>query len=67
MLSLKCPIGAGGIVSDWDLMEKVWHHTFFNELRIDPSYEDPDPDYGVNGVVVTEPPKNTLANRKRMI
>ena len=25
-----------GIVTDWDDMEKIWHHTFFNELRVAP-------------------------------
>merc|ERR1712168_110703 len=25
-----------GIITHWDDMEKVWHHTFYNELRIAP-------------------------------
>eukprot|EP01084_Bolivina_argentea_P072082 130916_1 len=25
-----------GIVTNWDDMEKIWHHTFYNELRIQP-------------------------------
>ena len=25
-----------GIVTNWDDMEKIWHHTFFNELRVAP-------------------------------
>merc|ERR1712168_341541 len=35
ILSLKYPI-EHGIVTCWDDMEKVWHHTFNNELRISP-------------------------------
>ena len=26
-----------GIINDWDNMEKLWHYTFYNELRVDPS------------------------------
>ena len=25
-----------GIVTNWEDMEKIWHHTFFNELRVAP-------------------------------
>ncbi|KAJ7663468.1 actin 1 [Mycena olivaceomarginata] len=35
ILSLKYPI-KHGIVTNWDDMEKIWHHTFFNELRVAP-------------------------------
>jgi len=58
VLNLKYPI-ANGIVSDWEDMEKVWHHTFFNELRVTPSE--------VQGVLVTEAPRNPKANRERML
>ncbi|KAJ5079129.1 actin-10-related [Anaeramoeba ignava] len=35
ILNLKCPLEKGMIIN-WDDMEKVWHHTFYNELRIAP-------------------------------
>lgn len=46
-----------GIVQDWDDMEKIWSHAFFNELRIDPR-EHP--------VMLTEPALNPKSNRERM-
>ena len=35
ILSLRYPI-EHGVVTNWDDMEKIWHHTFFNELRVAP-------------------------------
>src|SRR5258708_8284042 len=35
ILALKYPI-EHGVVTNWNHMEKIWHHTFYKELRVAP-------------------------------
>ena len=56
ILAIEYPIQRG-IVTHWDHMEKIWYHTFYNQLRVAPE-EHP--------VLLTEAPLNPRANREKM-
>lgn len=46
-----------GIVQDWEDMERIWHHTFYHGLRVQPQE---------HAVLLTEVALNPKANRERM-
>lgn len=56
VLKISYPIEHGQ-VKDWDMMEKIWHHCYYNELRAQPSD---------HACLLTEAPKNAKANREKM-
>eukprot|EP00943_MAST-04B_sp_MAST-4B-sp1_P009093 g9093.t1 len=56
VLTLKYPITCG-IINNYDDFEKLLHHAFYNELRVDPA-EHP--------VVIMDSPLTPLSNRERM-
>ena len=56
VLRLLYPI-EHGIVEDWDAMERIWHFTFYNDLRENPN-EHP--------ILLTEAPLNPEHNREKM-
>jgi len=55
-INLEYPI-KHGIVKNWDDMVKIWHHTFYKELRVDPTE---------HSVVITGSPFDPMRNREKM-
>nr|QGN00894.1 ActL3 [Drosophila ambigua] len=55
VLKLSYPI-QHGVVTDWEGLEKVWHHALHNELRISPT------DYPL---LLTEAPRTTMRQREK--
>ncbi|XP_049497535.1 actin-like [Panthera uncia] len=56
-LSLQYPISRA-TVTNWANMEKIWHHSFYQVLRVAPEQHP---------LMVTEPPLNTMSNKEKML
>ena len=57
ILTISHPL-ENGVVTNWDDMEKIWSHTFHNELRIDPAAQP---------VMLIDSALNVKANREKMV
>ncbi|XP_072106143.1 uncharacterized protein [Mobula birostris] len=57
VLSLHYPL-EHGIVTNWEEIEQIWHHTFYHQLHVDPE-EHP--------ILLTEAAMNPHKNRERMV
>ncbi|XP_032976821.1 actin [Rhinolophus ferrumequinum] len=55
-LSLQYPI-ARATITNWDDMEKIWHHSFYQLLRTAPEQHP---------LMLTEPPLNTMSNKEKV-
>ncbi|KAJ7204638.1 actin-domain-containing protein [Mycena haematopus] len=55
ILALKYPI-TRGLITNWEDMERIWHYTFHDELRVDPSK---------HAVLLTDTPLNPRAHREK--
>uniref|UniRef100_A0A183BN87 ANK_REP_REGION domain-containing protein n=1 Tax=Globodera pallida TaxID=36090 RepID=A0A183BN87_GLOPA len=58
ILTLQYPI-EHGIVTNWDDMETIWHHTFENEMQVDPNKHPV--------LITTEAQLNPKVNRNKMV
>ena len=56
VLNLMCPLGTGGTATDWDDMERIWHHAFYSKLMVPPEDQP---------VLVIEAPLNPKVQSRR--
>ena len=63
-LNLVWPI-EGGVVKDWENMNKLWRHTVDNELRMAVGGSPSEAD--CHGVLLTDSPTNSKPNREKLL
>ena len=56
-LKIKYPVTDHGIITNWDDIEKIWHH-IYKSLGVNPKRQR---------VLISEPPVNPNANRENTI
>ncbi|CAG7835610.1 unnamed protein product [Allacma fusca] len=56
LLDLKYPIERG-MVTNWEDLERIWHHVIYNKLQVAPDE---------HAILLTEAPMNSKPNRERM-
>ena len=57
ILKIKYPV-EHGIVTNWDYMMNIWHHCFYNELKVTPND---------HSCLLTDAPHNPKTNREKMM
>lgn len=57
LLYLHQPV-ENGVITNWEDIERIWNHTFYNELVVNPEE---------HSVVLTEKPMSLRVNREKMI
>lgn len=62
VLKLTYPI-EHGIVNNWDDMKKIWHHCFYNELRVAPNEHPTLLTEGTTDLI--QPPETLKSTEKR--
>ena len=51
-------VAQNSVIEDWEDMERILNHVFYNELRVAPEE--------LTGIMVTEPPGNPKARAEKM-
>ena len=51
-------VAQNSVIEDWEDMERILNHVFYNELRVAPEE--------LAGIMVTEPPGNPQSNAEKM-